>query len=155
MEEQPKWEPLKLLRPGVKEKILAALSKGATYHLACGYAGVSYTQFREWTSRGEKIKDLHPDVIETHKEKHFYDFYQEVKRVEAYAAIKWLEKIDRAAEVQWQAAAWKLERRHPKDYGRIEQAVSDEKQDSSISKAKDEVNKLKSDDHGRSTTTES
>jgi hypothetical protein len=32
--------------------------------------------------------------------------------------VKWLARIEQAASEHWQAAAWKLERRYPKDYGR-------------------------------------
>jgi transposase len=150
MQDYPVGQPPKLLKPGVKEKILAALSKGATYHLACGYAGIAYNTFREYIKKGEKLLDLFEEQIDIHPDKIYYEFYCDVKRVESYAAIKWLEKIDRASEIHWQAAAWKLERRHPDDYGKQinEQKVNLE--DELLRKAQEEVLKLKKEAHDRS-----
>jgi len=148
-----KGQPLKLLRPGVKEKILSALAKGATYHLACGYAGIAYQTFREWIKKGEPLGNLFEEQIEQHPDRVYYEFYCDVKRVESYAALKWLEKIDEASQFHWQAAAWKLERRHPQDYGRVVQENKDTNEDASIQKAREDVSRLKGDDHGRSTAT--
>lgn len=146
--------PPKLLQPGVREKILSALSKGASYRIACGYAGVAYQTFRNWMKIAEDMMDLHEEQIDAHIHKYVYDFYWEVKRIESYAACKWLEKIDAASDFHWQAAAWKLERRFPDDFGRFEREEKSE-EDSSLDKARSEVSKLKDDDHGRSTSTES
>jgi|GEM_PF-2083673 transposase len=153
MEETTKGQPLKLQKPGVKEKILTALAKGATYTLACGYAGIAYQTFRDWMKKGEPLAHLFEEQIEFHPDRIYYEFYCDVKRVESYAALKWLEKIDNAADVHWQAAAWKLERRHPSEYGRVNNDVKDDSVDSSLEKARSEVTKLKGDDHGRSTST--
>lgn len=86
--------------PDVIQRLTMAIGLGATYELACGYAGITYETFREWI----KTKVGFSDVI---------------KAAEGQAATKWLAKIEQAAsEGNWQAAAWKLERRYPKDYGR-------------------------------------
>jgi transposase len=148
-----KGQPLKLLRPGVKEKILTALSKGATYNLTCGYAGIGYNTFNEWMKKGKALTDMFEEQIENHPHKVYYDLYCDVKRVESYAALKWLEKIDAAANVHWQAAAWKLERRYPNEYGRIINESKEESEDNTVKKARSEVLKLKGDDHGRSPAT--
>ena len=155
MDVQNKGQPLKLLKPGVKEKILAALAKGATYNIACGYAGIAYQTFREWIKRGEPLGNMFEEQIDEHPDKVYYEFYCDVKRVESYAAIKWLEKIDEASTFHWQAAAWKLERRHPNEYGRVVPENKEDTADASIQKARSEVTKLKGDDHGRSAPTES
>ena len=42
-----------------------------------------------------------------------------IRQSEAQAAQRWLNFIEKAAEAgEWQAAAWKLERRYPDTYGR-------------------------------------
>jgi hypothetical protein len=47
------------------------------------------------------------------------EFSDAVKKAEGQAAVGWLAKIEKAAnEGEWQAAAWKLERRYPQSYGR-------------------------------------
>ncbi len=150
MEKLPPGQPPKILREDVKQKLLTALSKGATYRLACGYAGIAYQTFREWMKRAEPLIVLHEEQLEVHPDKVYLDFYCNVKRVEAYTAIKWLEKIDAAANIQWQAAAWKLERRHPNDYGRVVNEEKDAEEDESLQKARSEVTKLQADNHGRS-----
>ncbi len=86
--------------PETVKKITDAISMGATYELAAGFAGISYELFRQW------------------REKHVA-FFDAVKQAEGRAAVGWLAKIEQAANNgQWQAAAWKLERRYPSDYGR-------------------------------------
>ena len=153
MDALEKGQPLKLLKPGVKEKFLAAIAKGASYHIACGYAGISYQTLRRWMKAGEAIADLFEEQIEIHPDQVYLEFYCDVRRVESYAALKWLEKIDEASQFHWQAAAWKLERRHPNDYGRVVNENKEAGEDNSLEKARSEVNKLKGDDHGRSAST--
>ena len=138
-----KGQPLKLNEPGFKEKFLAALSKGASYNICCGYAGINYQTFRKWMIKAENMADLHEEQIENHPDKVYLDFYNDVKRIESYAAITWLDKIDKASEIHWQAAAWKLERRYPDEYGRVTQDRPDEnKEIAYIQKIKDEIAKL-------------
>lgn len=88
--------------------IVQALSMGATYELAAQYAGITYETFNQWS----KTKPA---------------FSEAVKKAEGEAVVKWLAKIEKAAsDGNWQAAAWKLERRYPREYGRqvIEHAGS-------------------------------
>lgn len=86
--------------PETVAKIVEAIKIGATYELAAGYAGISYETFNTWM----KAKP---------------QFSEQVKKAEGVAAMVWLAKIEKAAsEGEWQAAAWKLERRYPRQYGR-------------------------------------
>lgn len=93
MARKSKYEPERV------QKILDAIRLGATHELACNYAGVSITTFYEWKSTKA-------------------EFSEAVKQAEGAGAVKWLERIEAAANEQWQAAAWKLERRYPEQYGR-------------------------------------
>jgi hypothetical protein len=73
---------------------------GATYAHACNYAGISYETFRRWSREN-------------------LAFHDAVKEAEGKATVGWLAKIEKAAsDGNWTAAAWKLERRYPNDYGR-------------------------------------
>jgi len=153
MDALEKGQPLKLLKPGVREKFLSALAKGASYTIACGYAGIHYQTLRRWMKAAEAIADLFEEQIEIHPDREYFLFYCDVKRVESYAALKWLEKIDKASDFHWQAAAWKLERRHPEDYGRYEKDNKADAEDNSLQKARSEVDKLKGDNNGRSAPT--
>lgn len=98
------------LTPDVQDKIVAALRVGATYEHAALVAGISYRTFRNWMQEGE------------HAERGLYlQFFQAIKRAEAEASVRWLARIEQAAnDGVWQAAAWKLERRFPEQWGRRE-----------------------------------
>lgn len=84
----------------VAKKITDAIRVGATYELAAKYAGVHYDTFNEW----RKAKS---------------EFSEAINMAEGQGALGWLAKIEQAAnDGTWQAAAWKLERRYPREYGR-------------------------------------
>ena len=90
------------------ERLVKAIKVGATYDLACKYAGTSYSSFERWMRRGETATS----GIER-------KLYEAIELAEGAAATAWLAKIEQAAsDGQWQAAAWKLERRYPEMYGR-------------------------------------
>lgn len=92
----------------VVDKICKAVKLGSTYRIACQYAGISETLFYEWMAEGRSGKN--PEKAE---------FAEQVKTAESEAAMLWLDQIDTAARNgSWQAAAWRLERRYPQDYGR-------------------------------------
>jgi transposase len=87
----------------VVARIVQAIELGATYELAAGYAGISFETLRVW-------RESKPA------------FSAALKDAEGRGAIGWLAKIEKAAnEGTWQAAAWKLERRYPHDYGKTVQ----------------------------------
>jgi hypothetical protein len=80
-------------------RLEAALRVGATYAAACGYAGISEDTLANW--RRNKS-----------------DFSERLARAEGEATVRWLLLIEQAAATDWRAAAWKLERRYPREYGR-------------------------------------
>lgn len=89
----------------VIEKVEQAIRLGSTYRLAALYAGISETTFQDWM----RTKPA---------------FSARVKEAEGAASVQWLAKIEKAAsDGNWQAAAWKLERRYPHEYGRKVQEV--------------------------------
>ena len=82
------------------KKIVDAIRVGATFRLACLYAGIDQGTFENWRAR-------------------YSDFADAVKEAEGAGAVGWLAKIEQAAkDGNWQAAAWKLERKYPREYGR-------------------------------------
>lgn len=86
--------------PEARDKILEAIRLGATYELAANYAGMHYDTFNEWRKDDP-------------------EFSEALREAEGEAALKWLKKIESAAVRNWWAAAWKLERRYPGQYGRM------------------------------------
>jgi transposase len=88
------------LTPDTIQRITQAIAMGATYELASKYGGIHESTFYEWMNTKNEFSDA-------------------VKKAEGQAAVGWLAKIEKAAnEGEWQAAAWKLERRYPQSYGR-------------------------------------
>lgn len=89
--------------PETTAKIVQAIQMGATYELSCQYANIHYDTFNTWM----KTKA---------------EFSEAIKEAEGRAVVGWLAKIEKAAnDGSWQAAAWKLERRYPKVYGKTVQ----------------------------------
>lgn len=103
---KPMGRPTKFTE-GVREKILQGIRMGATYELSCNYAGISYQTFLNWKAKAEEDEDSE-----------YVDFFESITRAEGEAAFKWLVMIEKHASANPQWAAWKLERRYPKIYGR-------------------------------------
>ena len=90
---------------------MQAIKMGTTYELASQYAGISYATFNNWMNQGEAAESGE-----------FFEFFNAIKEAEGRAAVGWLAKIEQSATAgNWQAAAWKLERRYPKEYGKTVQ----------------------------------
>lgn len=93
------------LTPDVLERITRAIELGATYEMAAQYGGITFETFRVWRAKNAAFSDA-------------------IKEAEGKAVVGWLDKIETAAtEGSWQAAAWKLERRYPREYGRTDKAI--------------------------------
>lgn len=89
--------------PKVVDDICTAIRLGATYELAAAYAGITYETFRTWMNDNPA-------------------FSAAIHLAEGKGALTWLGRIEKASQDGiWQAAAWKLERRYPQDYGRTVQ----------------------------------
>lgn len=113
------------LTPITVKALTIAIQQGATYALACKFAGISHQTFAEWQRKGheEIARRQNPRVKEGTPEwaagQEFVTFLEAIQKAEGDAAVGWLAKIEKAAnDGAWQAAAWKLERRYPQDYGR-------------------------------------
>ncbi len=95
------------LTPAVQRKLCKALADGNTRTDAARIAGIGLTTFKVWMIRGKK-----------HKTGIFRAFRAAIKEAESKASSSMVGKIRKAANEQWQAAAWWLERRRPEDFGR-------------------------------------
>lgn len=93
--------------PETVEKILKAIAVGAPYTHACNFASVGFDAFNEWRAK-------------------YPEFAERIKEAEGKAVTGWLAKIEKAAsDGNWQAAAWKLERRYPEEFGRRDKVQID------------------------------
>jgi transposase len=99
------------LTPEVQDKIVAALRAGNYQETAAMYAGVEARTFYRWMERGES------DGTE---DEPYRQFRQAVEKAKADAEVRDIALIDKAAhDGSWQAAAWKLERKFPHKWGRV------------------------------------
>lgn len=97
------------LTPEVQEKIVTALRAGNYQETAALYAGITAATFYDWMNRGKN----EPESI-------YAEFLDAVEKAKADAEVRDVVLIDRAAaDGNWQAAAWKLERKFPQRWGRV------------------------------------
>lgn len=98
------------LNPRVASRLVDAISQGASYRVACDYAGISYQTLLNWRKRAQKK--------EREDDERFLELFDHMEQVRGEAAVVLLGRIEEAADRHWRAAAWKLERLFPDSYGR-------------------------------------
>ena len=96
------------LTPERAEKIYAMIRQGCTREVAARYAGIDDSTLYRCASRGEK-----PNAPRIYRE-----FFEGLEKADAEAEARAIEAIMQAAETDWRAAAWWLERTRPHKYGR-------------------------------------
>jgi hypothetical protein len=113
------------LTTDAQERILEAIKAGNYNETAAKYAGIAVSTFYGWMERGRRERDRiaalggEPDA----KEVTFLDFMEAVEKAEAESEVRDVAIIARAAATgTWQAAAWRLERKHPRKYGRFDRS---------------------------------
>lgn len=97
----------------VRNTILAALKMGLSRDDACYLAGINPITFYKFFERIEESIAANKKIPET-----FVQFFNDVKKARSELKVRLLRKIDEAAERNWQAAAWRLERGFPDEFGR-------------------------------------
>ena len=105
----------------VQEKIIQAIKAGNYMETAAAYAGISKSTLYDWLKRGEREKQRvakNPRYRIRKSEKIYVDFSDAVEKALAEAEVRDVLLISKAAEEQWQAAAWRLERKFPDRWGR-------------------------------------
>ena len=91
------------LTPALQAQIVLALQSGAYVETAAAFAGVDKVSLYAWLKRGRK-----------QRRGLFRDFLNAVEKAMAEADLRDLTMINKAAAKYWQAATWRLERKHPK-----------------------------------------
>jgi transposase len=99
------------LTPEVQEKIVQALHVGMYHKQAAAFAGISVSSFYAWIAKGEQDDEQGLDTP-------FARFRHAVEGAEAKGEAELLGLITLAARTSWQAAAWRLERKHPEKWAR-------------------------------------
>lgn len=98
----------KLLDKSRMNRLYDALIAGNTILNACAMAGISEPTFFRWRREAKFAPAGHQ----------LREFQQSLKRAMAIAEHRNVVLIQKAVSEHWQAAAWWLERRYPKDWGR-------------------------------------
>lgn len=98
------------MTPEVQERIVSAIRAGNYLETASAYAGIDQSTLHKWISRSKE-----PDASAA-----LVEFRQSVERARAEAEVRTVALIQQAASNSWQAAAWYLERSHPKRWARRE-----------------------------------
>jgi hypothetical protein len=96
------------LNPDCIARLVDALRAGHTREGAAALAGIGRSTFNAWLAAAKE-----PDA-----DRELLAFLDAIKNAEADAESELLGVIRAAAERQWQAAAWILERRHPDRWGK-------------------------------------
>ncbi len=107
------------LTPEVQTQIVNALRLGAYHETAAGIAGIHVSTLRDWLRRGARERRrLREDsrAKPRKKEKVFAEFSEACEKASANSELGDLAVIARASSKQWQAAAWRLERKYPERY---------------------------------------
>jgi transposase len=116
--------------PELTEKIASAVRGGNYLEIACGLNGISRAALHVWLKRGNDANE---------KDGRYKLFVDAMQQAIAYAEAADVQVIDRAAkglkvvgekdnkpviervDPDWKAAAWRLERKNAKRWGRKEQ----------------------------------
>jgi len=113
--------------PAVMKTFLDAVEAGNFISTACGLAGVHYVTLRQLLVRAGKERKNRRLGRETNPQMDWaVQFIEDYEKASAKAEAKDLELIHEAAKSQWQAAAWRLERRFPKHWGRTYKFTNEE-----------------------------
>ena len=133
----PGGRPSKLT-PTVQRLICDAIAIGNTRHDAAEYAGVGLTTLKRWIGQGKR-----------QRRGQFRTLLDAIKKAEADAVVSSVGRIRQAAkggqvlkhkvttkpdgtvteekvltQGQWTADAWWLERKNPKDWGKVEERMT-------------------------------
>ena len=96
------------LNSDTTQRIGDGVSIGLTYALAAAPAGITYKTFNYWMNRGTNSKSGE-----------YFEFYKFIKKCNADAAKKCLERLNEAASAgNFTVCMWILERCFSKDFGR-------------------------------------
>lgn len=93
----------------IETKIVAAIRGGNYMETAAAFAGISKDTLFAWLRDGERGKS--PELIK---------FSDSVKKALAESEVIPLSRISEAGKTNWQAEAWRLERRFPQRWAKRE-----------------------------------
>jgi len=119
----PGGRPTKL-DPEIQNTIVTAIRAGAYVETAVKFAGITKDTFYRWLDRAaverERVNGGENGRRVRARELPFVEFSDAVLKAAASSELDDLVIINNARVADWHAAAWKLERKYPKRWGRKE-----------------------------------
>ena len=99
------------LNDAVQTAIVNALRAGNYLETAVKYAGIDKKTAYNWIARGQK------------GEPRYQAFLHAIEKAQADSEARDVAIIAKASETQWQASAWRLERKFPDRWGRRDHMI--------------------------------
>jgi hypothetical protein len=99
--------PGSVMTPKVVAAVLQSIANGNYIAQSCQAAGINPRTLRLWREKGE----ADPDSV-------YAEFSDLLEQARAFAETENVAVIKQAAEKEWTAAAWLLERQYPERWGR-------------------------------------
>lgn len=127
---KPKRRPVgapSKLTPELIETLVNVLNRGSYVETAAAHCGISKTTYYSWARKGAEERR---HILSGKRPRKSFALYLEmldaVEKAMADAELRDLKVISQAAleQGQWQAAAWKLERRNPSKWGRTRHEIT-------------------------------
>lgn len=112
------------LTPAKIAEVRKILSRCAYVETAAAGIGISRDTFYNWLRDGARLEEKQGQgQVLTPAEQLLVDFSDTVKKEQAFAEVRLLDVIHRAAQSTWPAAAWILERTRPERYSRKDRQI--------------------------------
>jgi len=105
------------LTPKLIDEITTYIENGNSNVDTCKLCGISDSAFYEWIQDAKKYLD--GDTTIKHAEIKV-DLMDAIKRAEAGFKAFHVNNITKSSRKNWTASAWLLERKYPKEYGRVD-----------------------------------
>jgi len=118
--------PTKLTKE-LTEEIAKYLRAGNYIETTAALVGINRDSIYEWLKRGAAEQERlmkNPRARIRKREKIFVEFSDTVKKAQAQSEAMLVGLVGKAAEKNWTAAAWRLERKFPDKWGRTERNVA-------------------------------
>ena len=108
-----------LLTDEVHDRIVGTLRLGNYVEHAASYAGISRGTLYNWLKKGDEARAKREHGAELDEvEERYARFSEDVDNARAAAVVRNVSIIQQAAQTNWQAAGWWLERTAPQHFGR-------------------------------------
>ena len=100
-------------------KIVEATQYGNYATVICDYVGISTVSLANWLRKGEELSEKDEDELND-EERLFVKLFFDVRKARGLSEMRAVERIRKAGEQDWKAAAWFLERTATARWGRVD-----------------------------------